>query len=67
MEWKEHVGGIAPILATAVAFMVASYGPQLAQDSRMRRGVLWLFAFAFAAAAVASLFGAFLNKVALIR
>jgi hypothetical protein len=29
MEWKEHVAWIAPILATAVAFIVALYGPRL--------------------------------------
>ena len=67
MEWKEHVGWFAPILATAVAFTVAYYGPQLAGESRMRRALVWLFAFAFAAAGIAGLFGAFLNKVAPIR
>lgn len=67
MEWKEHVGWFAPILATAVAFIVAYYGTQLAQDSRLRRATLWLFTFAFAAAGIAGIFGAFLNKVAPIR
>ena len=67
MEWKEHVGWLAPILATAVAFTVAYYGPQLARESRMRRALVWLFAFAFGAAGIAGLFGAFLNKVAPIR
>lgn len=66
MEWKEHVGWFAPILATTVAFTVAYYGPQLARESRMRRTLVWLFVFAFAAA-IAGLFGAFLNKVAPIR
>jgi hypothetical protein len=27
MEWKEHIAWIAPILATAVAFLVTYYGP----------------------------------------
>ncbi len=67
MEWKEHVGWFAPILATAVAFIVAYYGPQLAEDTRLRRAVMWLFTLAFVAAAVAGVFGAFLNKVAPIR
>ncbi len=67
MEWKEHVGWFAPILATAVAFIVAYYGPQLAEDTRLRRAVMWLFTLAFIAAAVAGVFGAFLNKVAPIR
>lgn len=67
MEWKEHVGWFAPILATAVAFIVAYYGPQLAQDRRLRRAALWWFTLAFASAGVAGIFGAFLNKVAPIR
>ena len=67
MEWKEHIGWFAPILATAVAFVVAYYGPQLAHESKVRRTVLWLFVVAFAAAAVAGLFGAFINKIAPIR
>jgi len=67
MEWKEHIGWFAPILATAVAFVVAYYGPQLARLSGVRRTVIWLFIAAFGAAAVAGLFGAFLNKIAPIR
>jgi hypothetical protein len=67
MEWKEHVGWFAPILATAVAFVVAYYGPQLARESKLRNALLWMFAVAFVAAGVAGLFGAFINKVAPIR
>ncbi|MBI4492846.1 MAG: hypothetical protein HY690_08655 [Chloroflexi bacterium] len=64
MEWKEHVAWLAPILATAVAYVVIYYGPRLAQERRVRNALLVLFVLAFAAAAVAGLFGAFLNKVA---
>lgn len=67
MEWKEHVGWFAPILATSVAFLVAYYGTQLAEDSRLRRAAMWMFTFAFIAAGIAGLFGAFLNKVAPVR
>lgn len=67
MEWKEHVGWFAPILATAVAFMVAYYGTQMANDSKLRRAATWLFILAFAAAGIAGIFGAFLNKVAPVR
>lgn len=67
MEWKEHVGWFAPILATAVAYVVSIYGTQLAEEHRLRRALLWLFVVAFGAAGVAGLFGAFLNKVAPIR
>lgn len=64
MEWKEHVAWIAPMLATAVAVIVTSYGPRLVRDNRMRKFALALFIAAFLAAAIAGLFGAFLNKAA---
>lgn len=64
MEWKEHVGWVTPILATAVAFMVSYYGPRLSERPWIRYGAILLFGLAFAAAAVAGVFGAFLNKVA---
>jgi len=67
MEWKEHVGWIAPILATTVAYVVVRYGPRLANDSRVRNAMMTLFTLAFLAAAAAGLFGAFINKVAPIR
>lgn len=67
MEWKEHVGWFAPILATAVAFVVWRYGEDIARQSPLRQALIWMFIVAFAAAAVAGLFGAFLNKVAPIR
>ncbi|MBI4546122.1 MAG: hypothetical protein HY703_13060 [Gemmatimonadetes bacterium] len=64
MEWKEHVAWLAPILATAVAFIVITYGKDLAQRASLRKFTLALFCAAFAAAAIAGLFGAFINKVA---
>lgn len=67
MEWKEHVAWFAPILATAVAFVVTRYGAQLAENARLRRALILMFVMAFAAAGVAGLFGAFINKVAPIR
>jgi hypothetical protein len=67
MEWKEHVGWVAPILATAVAWVVTRQGMPLAEDRQMRQLVIVLFVIAFAAAAVAGLFGAFSNKMAPTR
>lgn len=67
MEWKEHVAWIAPILATAVAFIVTYYGRRLVREDRMRKLSMALFVGAFAAAAVAGVFGAFINKAAPIR
>lgn len=64
MEWKEHIAWVAPIVATAVAFVVIYYGPQLAKLPTMRKALIALLILAFAAAGIAGLFGAFLNKVA---
>ncbi|WP_376788572.1 hypothetical protein [Thermoflexus sp.] len=67
MEWKEHIAWVAPILATAVAYLVARYGPHLAHEDRIRRALIVLFTLAFATAAVAGLFGALITKAAPIR
>jgi hypothetical protein len=67
MEWQEHVAWFAPILATAVAYMVTKYGARLARNDQMRRAIIVLFTIAFLTAAVAGLFGAFINKAAPIR
>ncbi len=64
MEWKEHVGWVAPFLATAVAFAVVYYGTQLIRRGDVLRGVLVFFSLAFVAAAAAGLFGAFITKAA---
>lgn len=64
MQWKEHVAWFAPILATAAAFLVTVYGPRLAEKDQIRRAALALLTIAFAAAAVAGILGAFLNKLA---
>lgn len=64
MEWKEHVGWITPILATAVAFVVLRYGPQLARDPKLRRSLITLLVIAFGAALVAGGLGAFISKIA---
>jgi hypothetical protein len=67
MEWKEHVSWLSPLLATAVAYVVVRYGGRLAAEPKLRQALLVLFVMAFLTAAVAGVFGAFLNKVAPIR
>jgi hypothetical protein len=67
MEWKEHVGWLAPIAATVVAFAVTYYGPTLAKKVGERRALMIFFVAAFATAAAAGMFGAFINKVAPIH
>jgi hypothetical protein len=67
MEWKEHIAWTAPMLATAVAFIVTWYDRRLAHDDRLRYATIALFVLAFSAAAVAGILGAFINKAAPIR
>jgi purine-cytosine permease-like protein len=64
MEWKEHIAWLCPILATAVAYVVARYGRQLANDKKLRQALLLLLTVSFFCAAVAGLFGALINKAA---
>jgi hypothetical protein len=64
MEWKEHIGWLAPILATTVAVLVVGHQDVLRRDWRPRRLVGALFSLAIAAAVVAALLGAAINKVA---
>lgn len=67
MDWKEHVAWLAPILATAVAYVVTRYGARLTVDRLLRQAVAVCLTLAFGAAGIAGLFGAFLAKVAPIR
>ncbi len=64
MEWKEHVAWFSPILATAVAYLVWKYGPQLVENEKLRKIVIVLFILAFATAGIAGLFGALITKAA---
>ncbi len=67
MEWKEHVAWIAPMLLTSIAYSAQYYGERIKDFPRMRRTLFWLLIITFASAAVAGLFGAFINKVAATR
>jgi len=64
MEWKEHVGWLAPIAATVVAFAVAYYGPALAKKVGEKRALMIFYIVAFGTACIAGLFGAFITKAA---
>jgi hypothetical protein len=64
MEWKEHIAWLAPVLATAVAFVIWKYGPELARNAKLRNILIVLFVLAFAAAGIAGLFGALITKAA---
>jgi hypothetical protein len=64
MEWKEHIGWLAPILATMAAYILISQRNILQQNPRLRRAVI-LFAFTgLFATGIAGLTGALLDKSA---
>lgn len=67
MEWKEHVGWLAPILATAVAAVATGCRRTLVEERRIRRMLIFLLCVAFVSAAIAGLMGALINKVAPIH
>ena len=66
MEWKEHVAWLAPILVTAVAYLISHYGVKLVEEEKIRKAVILVFTIALIAA-LAAVVGAFLNKAAPIK
>src|SRR3990172_4643879 len=64
MEWKEHIAWLAPILVTAVAYIITRYGTKLVEEEKIRKATAVIFSIAFFASAVAVAFGAFINKMA---
>jgi len=67
MEWKEHVAWLAPITATAVAWVVWRHGAELARNARVRRWVLLMYTVAFVAGSIAGALGAMITKAAPVQ
>jgi hypothetical protein len=67
MEWKEHVGWLAAILATPVAVVAVGHRRTVVTSAAVRQAMLALLTAAFLAAVVAGAFGAFINKMAPLR
>jgi hypothetical protein len=67
MEWKEHIGWIAPIATTMVAYIFLKYGRALVKERQIRFAAFIFVTVAFIATGIAGAFGAFLNKYAPIR
>lgn len=64
MEWKEHVAWLAPMLATAAAFIVLYYRDDLIRNQLAKRIAMGMFIAAFAIAVIAGLLGALITKKA---
>jgi hypothetical protein len=62
MEWKEHIAWMAPMLATAAAFIVLYYRTDLIRNQTARKVAMGLFIAAFAIAAIAGILGALITK-----
>ena len=67
MEWKEHVGFIAPIAMTAAVYIWLRYRGRLQGQRVLRNGVLLFAGAALFATAVAAVVGALLNKAAPVQ
>lgn len=62
MEWKEHIAWLAPMFATAAAFIVLYYRKDLIRNQTARKIAMTLFVAAFAVEAIAGIFGALITK-----
>jgi hypothetical protein len=64
MEWKEHIGWIAPILSTMCAAALLRHRETTQTHPRLRRAVVTFAFCGFLATAIAGLTGALLDKTA---
>ena len=62
MEWKEHIAWAAPLLATAVVFIVTCYGAQLATRSDLRRASMVFLVLSFLSSVIGSVLGFLIYK-----
>ena len=62
MEWKEHVAWAAPILATALGFIVTYYGAELAARNDLRRAAMVLLVLSFVASVIGGVLGFLIYK-----
>jgi len=67
MEWKEHLAWFAPMLITAVAYVMIKQRSAIAKHPQVRRAVLTFALVAFASAGIAAFFGAMINKHAPVK
>ena len=67
MEWKEHVAWFAPMVATAVAFVMLRHRALWNADRQLRRTVFGFAGVALLAAAIAGGWGAMIDKAAPVR
>ena len=62
MEWKEHIAWAAPLLATAVVFIVTCYGASLATRNDLRRAAMVFLVLSFVSSVIGSVLGFLIYK-----
>jgi|SRR5664279_198223 len=62
MEWKEHIAWAAPLLATAVGFIVTYYGAALATRNDLRRASMVFLFLCFVASVIGGVLGFLIYK-----
>ena len=67
MEWKEHFSWFAPVLMTAVSFLVARYRKNLVEEPRLFKAAVVFVTIAFIASVVGGFVGALVTRVAPVR
>jgi len=66
MEWKEHLGWLVPIIATAALFIIWRYGEHLAEHKGMRWTLFVMLCVAFVIAGIVGVLGAIITKEAAV-
>jgi hypothetical protein len=66
MEWKEHLGWLVPIIATAALFIIWRYGEHLAEHKGMRWTLFVMLCLAFVLAGIVGVLGAIITKEAAV-
>jgi hypothetical protein len=66
MEWKEHLGWLVPIVATAALFIIWRYGGRLAEEKGMKWTLFVILCVAFVLAGIVGVLGAIITKEAAV-
>ena len=64
MEWKEHLGWVAPILVTVAAYLIFRYSEKLVEERKIVWTVFVILCIAFVASGIVGVLGAIITKEA---
>ena len=66
MEWKEHLGWLVPIIATAALYLIFRYGERLVEEKKIRWTLFVIVCIAFVLAGIVGVLGAIITKEAAV-